>query len=507
MSVIPIAEFAPDQPDVPSSTSDTILNVIPITAQSYGPLPSFQSYSTALNARCQGGLSVADASGNLRVYSGNATKLYRQSAASTTPADVSKVGGYVASSTGIWSFSLFGTRIIATDFTDPPQSYVEGSSTLFANLIVSGVTSLQAKYVGVVRDHVVFVNTTDATYGNQPQRVWWTAINDPTNVPTPGTQAAANALSDFQDNVGPHGQATGIAPDLGTIDAAIFYERAIYRMVFSGLPDIYDFQKVTTTRGLLCPGGLAVLDNVAYHIAEDGLYKFDGTVPVPIGKHKIDKFFYSDFNLTYLDRVSSAVDPTNGLVAFAYPGVGAVNGVANRILFYSPTLDRFTVTDTGSVNAEVLIRGATFNTSLEGLDAFSSSIDALAFSLDSPVWNAGRALLAGFDSNHKFGYFNGSNLAATIVTSDFEPIPGNQAQVLRARPLLDATSCTIAAAGRDDIDTAPIYGMANSRQVNGSVPLRTRGRYHRQKVVIPAGTAWTQFSGIDLEEVMKLGSR
>lgn len=507
MSVMPIAEFAPDQPDMPSSTSDTILNVLPVSQNSYGPLPSLQPYSTALTARCQGGLSVSDASGNFRIYSGDATKLYRQTSASTTPANVSKVGGYNASSTGIWSFTIFGTRIIATDYNDAIQSYVEGSSSLFADMITSGITTLKAKYVAVVRDFVVLGNTTDGTYGTQPQRVWFGAINDPTNFPTPGTQAAANALSDFQDNVGPHGELTGIAGDLGTIDAGIFYQRAIYRMVFAGQPDIFDFQKVTTTRGCTIPGALCVLDNVAYFPAEDGWYKFDGTVPVPIGKFKIDKYFKADFQSSYPDRVSSAVDPNLGVIAISYPGIGATSGQPNRILFYSPYLDRWTITDTGAINAEFLLRGATFNTTLESLDSFGT-IDTLPFSLDSSAWNGGTtSLLAGFDSAHKFGYFNGANLQATVVTTDFEPVPGSESQITRVRPLIDSTACTISGNGRDSIAQSVAYGSAMAMVTNGSVPVRTRGRYHRMKMIIPASTAWTNLSGIDIEEVQKIGSR
>jgi hypothetical protein len=49
------------------------------------------------------------------------------------------------------------------------------------------------------------------------------------------------------------------------------------------------------------------------------VYSFDGTVPRPIGKFKIDKFLNGDFVANFPDRVSSAVDPTLGIVAWAYP--------------------------------------------------------------------------------------------------------------------------------------------------------------------------------------------
>lgn len=299
--IIPIAEFAPDQPDVASNTSDTIVNVIPLTQNSYGPMAGIASYANALSARCQGALSFQAASGDVHVFSGDATKLYRLTSASLTPADVSILGGYTADSAGVWSITSFGERIIATDSNDLPQSYVDGTSALFANLITTGTTTLRAKYVSTVRDFVVFGNTVDATDGTRKQRVWWSAINDPTNFPTPGTLAAANAQSDYQDLLGTHGELMGIAGNLGPVDAAIFFERAVYRMIYVGLPDIFSFQRVGSSRGLIAPNALVQMDSTAYHLAEDGFYAFDGSTSRPIGKNKIDRYFFDDFDARYID--------------------------------------------------------------------------------------------------------------------------------------------------------------------------------------------------------------
>jgi hypothetical protein len=373
-------------------------------------------------------------------------------------------------------------------------------------MIATGVTSLKSRYVSIVRDFVVLGYTSDSTYGTQPQRVWWLAVNDPTNAPTPGTQAAANALSDFQDNLGDHGELTGIAGNLGAIDAGIFYKRAIYRMIYTGLPNIFDFQRVNGNRGSICPGGLSQLDNFAYFISEDGFYKFDGSTPIPIGKYKVDNYFYSDFDASYPDRVSSAVDPRLGIVAWAYPGQGSTSGTPNRIIFYSPYLDRWSITNTGDVNAEWLIRGSTFSTTLESLDAFGT-IDSLMFSLDSPVWSGARSVLAAFDGSHKFGYFNGTNLAATVVTPDFQPSDTAQNLTSRARPLSDSTACTVSGSGRDRVMDTITYGSQVSMQTDGSVPLRVRGRYQRLKTQIAAAETWTNISGIEIEESVVNGRR
>lgn len=504
MTIIPAPEFAPDQPDLTSSGSDTVYNVIPVTESSYGPLASHQPFSSALNARCQGGLAAGDANGTIRVYAGTSTKLYRLPSPGTTPADVSKVGGYTTSSVLPWSFTILGQRIIATNFNDPPQSYVEGTSALFADLIATGITSLKAKYATIIRNWLFLANTTDSTYGAQPQRVWWSAINDPTNFPTPGTQAAANNLSDFQDQPGPHGQVMGIAGNLGTADGASFFERAVWRIIYTGLPDIFTFVPAEGARGLLASGGLNQLGaNVAYP-TEDGFYKFDGSNSIPIGKGKIDKFFYNDLQPSYLDRISCCADPSRGLLIWAYPGVGASMGNPNRLLIYSDAFNKWTATEASAVQIEYILRGATFGQTLEGLDAFGT-VDSLDYSMDSGVWAGNRSILAAFDTTHSYGYFDGSNLAAKIDTSDFEPVAGQQTKINRARPLIDSSSATVAVASRDRLSDTVTFNVPQIQEANGSCPLRSRGRYHRLRTQTAAGDQWNQFSGIDLEAGKAVG--
>jgi hypothetical protein len=505
MTIVPIPEFLPDDPDVPSTGSDTVFNVIPASLQSYGPLPSHASFSTALNARCQGGLTASDNSGNVRVYAGDATKLYRIASPGTTSADVSRPAQYATGTTQNWSMTVFGQTAIATNFNDVPQAYTEGTSALFADLITSGMTSIKAKYATVIKNWLFLANTYDATSGYQPQRTWWSAINDPTNFPTPGTAAAANNLSDYQDVPGPHGAIQGIAGNLGTADGAVFFERAVQRIIYTGLPDIFNFVPAEGARGLLISGGLNQLgSNVAYP-TEDGFYMFDGSNSQPIGKGKIDKFFYNDLQTSYIDRMSCCSDPVRGLLIWAYPGAGS-SGSPNRLLIYSPAFNRWTVTEASAVTIEYILRGATFGKTLEQLDSYGT-IDSLSFSLDSPVWSGNRSILAAFDTTHKYGYFDGANLAASIATSDLELIPGQQSKLNRARPLIDLSTAKISTSARDTISGAASYSTAQSLEANGSCATRARGRYHRIKTTTQSGETWTQFSGVDVEEVQPVGKR
>jgi hypothetical protein len=504
MALVGISQYMPDMPDLPASGSDRIENVLPLTTISYGPMPSHRAYSSALAARCQGGMSVIDLDGNVRTFAGTASKLYRFSPPGTTPQDVSKAGTYAVAVN--WAMDVFGNRIVATNGNDPIQSYREGTDTLFSDMILTGETSIRAKYVASVRDWVVLGNTYDGTYGKCPQRVWWSAINNPTNFPTPGTQAAITALSDYQDVVGDHGALMGLAGNLGTAHCAVFFERAVWRMNYVGLPAMFDFVAAEGARGLLAPGGLCQFGAIAYYIGEDGFYAFDGSNSTPIGKGRVDKFFYSDFNSNYLDRICCSVDPTRGLIFWAYPGTGSSNGVCNRLLCYSPAFDRWTISDATSFQIEWLFRTATFGKTLEDLNAFGS-LDSLAFSLDSQVWLGGRSVLGGMNSSHQLGYFDGPNLPATLDTSDIEVVPGYQSTVTRVRPMIDLANPIVAGCGRDRISGAKVFGPNKSVETNGSASMRTRGRYHRYRVQTQLGDDWSQFSGVDIEEAAQVGKR
>ena len=196
MVMIPLTTFAPDQPQIVVEASNNITNVLPATEASYGPFPSLQTYSNAISTRCQGAYAMQDTAGNVAVFAGDVANLYRLPAGTLTFAVVSDGAGYTTLGSERWSMTLFGSTVVATNYTDTPQGYTEGVSSLFAQLVQTGSTTLKARYVATVRDWLVFANTNDDTYGIRPQRVWWSAINDPTDVPIPGTSDASAKLSD-----------------------------------------------------------------------------------------------------------------------------------------------------------------------------------------------------------------------------------------------------------------------------------------------------------------------
>lgn len=573
---IPIAEYTPDMPALNNPGSGSIVNCVPRSANSYGPFASLQVYGSALTARCQGAYTCIDSSGNANLFAGDATKLYRYTASSTTADDVSN-GTYTISGEERWNFTLFGQRVVATDFSDAMQSFVLGTSTDFADLANGGITALtlvggsgytngtfaltvtgggsgtgftgtvtvtggslasyaitntghgypqtatisipagagagvggsitpsiayiapKARYIGVVKGFLVVGNTNDAVSNAQPQRVWWSGLNDPTSWPTPGTATAAQFQSSYNDLFGDSGWIKGIVGNLGTADGAVFMEHAIWRMVYVGAPAVFNFFQAEGVRGTQAPGSIAQLGGTAFYFGEDGFYSFDGTSSIPIGFDKVDKTVLADLDTTYIDRMTGAIDPINKLYLCAYAGAGNVVGNPNRLLAYHWPTRKWSLINE---DTEIIVRALTFGNNV--LDTVGAvSLDTAfynTFPMDSRVWIGGNIIMAAFDTAHKLSYFNGANMEAVIDTTELEPFQGQLAFIQDCRPQVDGSIPMVSFGVRNRLIDPVTFNSPVAINSIGTCPQTVNGRYVRGEITIPSGD-WTHAQGLQVEGI------
>jgi hypothetical protein len=386
-----------------------------------------------------------------------------------------------------------------TNYADPVQSYVEGTDSKFSNMIATGSTTLTARYVAVVRDWLVLGNTNDTTDGVKIQRVWWSSINDPTSFPALGSTDAEAVQSDAQDLVGDFGQVQGIVGNLGNSHAAIFQERAVWRMNYEGPPTIFRFDIAEGVRGTPAPGSIAQLGAVVYFLGEDGFYAFDGATSRPVGFQKVDRTF--DLDQTHIDRVTSTVDPFSKTIFWAYPGTGNINGTPNRIIVYNWALDRWSITAPGDIELEILLRSLSFGYTLETLDALYPNIDTMGISLDDRSLTGGKSFLAAFDTSHRLSSFTGPNLAATVDTAETQIFPGKRAFVSQTRPIVDGGTPSIAMGTRSLTTENVTFDTPVEMDADGWCPQRSEGRYHRARITMPAGSVFDHLEGFDVEAV------
>ncbi|AOI76058.1 MULTISPECIES: hypothetical protein [Burkholderia] len=494
--LLPIADYAPDlPPNNNAGTSANIVNLFPKTRESWGPVGTLSNYSSnGLTSQCLGALVAIDMGANNYVFAGDAGKLYELSPGSTVFANVSKTGGYSLASGEKWFFTQYGQRIIAAAQGQNLQSFTLNSSSAFADLAAAAP---QARYITTIKDWVMVGNTFDGTNGAQPQRVQWCAIDDPTNWPVSGSTTEAQLLAGSQIIPGDQGWIMGLVGNLGTADGAIFFERAVWRVVFQGSPTVFGFYPAEGSRGTPAPKSIIQLGALVYYLGEDGFYAFDGSTSRPIGVDRVDKTFWNTVNQSYLYNVVGAIDPINRLVMWLYPSTSAPSGIPDSLLVYNWALDKWGF---AQINAEYIFRAITQGYSLDSLDSTGYTLDSLPFSLDSRVWVGGQVLMGAFTTSHALAYFTGSPASASADTVEVEPFgsAGKRALVTSVRPMVDGGSPTISIGTRQRLVDAPAFTATSAINANGECPMRADGRYLRGRI-LTTGT-FSHLQGIEIPE-------
>ena len=378
-----------------------------------------------------------------------------------------------------WQFAQFNNFVIAVQINVVPQVFNLVSSTAFGDM--SG-SPPQARYVSILGSFVALSGLGTSF----PYRIQWSGVDDITNW-TPGT-----GQSDFQD-----------FPDGGVVrgaagsefSAIVFQDSALRRMTYVGGSLIFQFERISESKGLYAPYSLIHGGDRVFYIGNDGFQVIaPGGYPQAIGKERVDRTFFGDVDPSMIRLIIGTSDPKTTRVYWVYRPQSGVAGMWSRVLVYDYALDRWgTVIDwTGEYIATMAAPGLT----LENLDAISGSIDALPFSLDD-VSTGVLSAPAMFDANHKMCFFSGPNLEATLDTSEQGMDGAQRVRVRNFRPATDAQTVFGSIGARENLQTLPTYLDEQEIIATGIIPLNVSTRFARGRVRIPAGTPWTFIQGIE----------
>lgn len=475
---IEYGEWLPDHPEFGLEGVTEINNVIP-SISGYRPLNSLTQYTSGTITDKPLGAAAFTYNDTNFIFCGDTSTLYKLDASTLTWTDVSKSGGYTTDLNGAWRSTVYGTHFIFTNFNNNPQYYNMATGSAFADL----TTSVKGRHIATVNNFVVMGNTWDAADGEVPNRIRWSALDNPTDwTPSPTTQ------SDWQD-LPSGGDVFGI---VGGEWGTILTQRSIYRMTYIGSPYIWQFDEVEEGRGALVSESITNVGPLVFFLDEDGFYITNGGGPAQnIGNEKINRWFLNDVDENYWDKMSATVDPYNQLVFWSYAGAGNTDGNPNRVLIYNYALGKWSK---GDAAIELLVRLVTLGTSLEGLDSVSASIDDLLVSLDSRVWKGGKTLFAALNSTGQVYQFDGTPLDATIETGQFQFDAPKRSFVSGATPLADGGTSTVQIAGIANQNDTPSFGSAASQDADGLCHFRSDGRYHKFRENI-TGT-WSNTQGL-----------
>lgn len=479
--MIPVGPWTPDSPDFRSKGSLEALNVI-ASPTSYRPFPSFATFSSAMTARAQGGTFIRKTDGTGVVFAGDVSKLYKLAA--VTFSDVSRVAGgpYTTPADGRWNFAQFGSSVIAINGLDAAQVFNVDSDSNFSALPGSPPI---AKYQAVAGDFLAM-----AHLNTDPAKVQWSGINNIGQwAQSVTTQADSQSLPDG-------GWIQGICGY--EYAATILQEFAIRRMTYVGPPGVFQFSKIADGMGATIDGSVASYQDKIFFVDRSGFYMIVGGVQViPIGTEEVNRYFWSDIDPNNFARLTSAIDPVNSLYVVNYPDTNNSGGTPNKQLSFNWDNGGWSHQQPG--NLEMVFSGATqTGFTLEQLDTISTNLDALPYSLDSQVYaGVARRLIAGFDTTHKLGFFNGPNLQATVTTTEDTIGDGNLTKVTSVRPMVDGGTPIVTLGTRDRLEDAVVFGNPSTIDAYGRCHFNTKARYHRAQIVVPAGQTWTHIQGID----------
>ncbi len=385
-----------------------------------------------------------------------------------------------------WQFAQFNTRVIAVNANTTPQSYVMGSSSVFADL---GGSPPQARYITTVNQFVVLSGLT-----NDPFTMQWSSRSDPSEWII-GTNEGDSQTFDKG------GVLRGVA---GGEFGLVFQDNAIRRMTYQpGSPIIFSFDVISEDLGLLAPYSLVRARDFVFFLSSVGFYMWHPMQGFkPIGKERVDRTFFDDCDMSQKHLIIGAADPESTRILWTYKSSSSgLNTQFDRIIVYDWALDRWA--GFIEVPGEYLAASGNPGITLESLDSVSSSIDALGVSLDSYPTEFGRAL-GMVDTSHILGHFTGDNKEATLETADVDG--GRRAFVRGARPITDAQTIYGSVSTRSRMQDAPAFGAETVSNANGVTPHRQDTRIARFRNRIPEGEVWTYSVGVE-PDVVATGER
>lgn len=485
--MIPFPQFAPDAGELESST----LNNVFVTRDGYGPRPTLTAASGATvfssGSQVRGAFAGQVPGGAFNGFLCDGTKVW----ALTSTFGYSDLGVTFTVPTGEdESFSQYGVFMFGTNTTDGLYAYNMSSPSGFN--AVSG--SPKARVVFQTNNCLILLWDTTSN----PTRMTNTALGDYTNFTTQG----ANKI-DFND-----GAALTGGGDLGGPYAVILQQRAVRLLTFgqAGGGALFAIAKIATDIGCVHPRAFAIVNGTCYFLDTKGFFSVNPSAGVVnIGAKRVNQWFLN--RCPDLTKVYASVDPANTIVRFRYKSTNCASEIVyNDILDYNYVEDRFIP---GTENTTWIFRMATPGytlTTLDALGAVSGAWGSLA--VNSSFFTGGNdPSEAGLDSTGKFGFFNGTNAAATLETntqtrigtvagvSPFTP-DGLSVLTTSVEPLSDDPNMTVQMLVKDALNANAVPTTATPLEPSGRAKVRGRGKLWRVRHNHPAGSTWNRDQGV-----------
>lgn len=458
--MIQITGFYPDADPTSAGVILSADNIIPTLKGSYKAAPSaVVSTYAALASTCYGAISATLLDSSSRMIAGTDTKLYEGSSGTWT--DRSRGANYTAGSKK-WRFGVFGNITLAANGIDILQAST-GTGVAFAD--VAG--SPKCKVMDVAQGFVMMGATNEATYGDQSDRWWCSAIYDYTDwTPDVATQCTTGRLVDVPG-------AIRAIKALGSNFVA-YKDKGMFVGQYIGSPLVWQWTQVPSEVGCSSHEAVANVSGIGHiFVGQDNIYVFNGSgMPSAIGDGVKD-WFFSNMNQLYKENIRSIVDKVSANVWFFYPSKDSTSGALNSAIIYNYKANKFGV---WSGNVECAIE---YLTGAITYDASTGTYDAQTLTFDSPVITTNVAFNSIIDNTHTIATLTGEAGTTNITFGDI----GDDAQYntlgrVKMRFLQSPTSAMMTNQYKANEGETLSLGTT-STMVDGKFDFMRSSRWHR----------------------------
>lgn len=508
MVKVAAAVFEPDKSRYNMGTMTDMLNAIPV-ADGWGPMPSPSAlYPELIILTDEDGNPLTDESGNILVelesgfsftgelflpegtrggifvrlpsgtsafFVGTETALYRFNFTHYVWEDVSGPSAPYGCDDR-WSFAIYGDVIYCQNGNDPEQKFDLGTDSLFSD----NSTAPIAKTIAVVADFMMRFGL-----ASDPTQIQWSALDDP----------QSNTIREKFSDVQPFGEGGAVLNGISLSSGALVaLERGFELLSYPDNEYVFRRSGLTEYRGLVARWSLCSIgqDDFVFY-GTDGFFR--GLNMQPIGAERVDRWVLDIADQSARQNMVAAADFRRKVVWFRF----LTTAGTTMMLGYHWQLDRWCLSNAALLD---IFRLETVGLTIDGLGNLFATFDDINIPFNSSLFDGGSFEFGGIDENGALSYLSGDPLEALLPTNEASFNGTNRAFVNGGRLDGDAANHSVVLSSADYKggtwrNRAAVSPSARTRNLS----LRGDGRVHKASVTIPAGEAWTIFSGIDIDVV------
>ena len=485
--------FAPDA-DISSEGVWTDCDLLIPTLRGFESLPgdTYAGAATVSGSAVMSAKAFTHLDGSVRLLAGTgdsassgSANLYEVTVSSLTSRNGAGAP-YTASAAARWTFAQYNDIVLASQKGTQMLQSASPSSDFTA---ISGAP--QAVAVVTALDFAVAFNTTDALFGDSPNRWWCCAAGDVTDwVPDVATQATSGLLTQSLGEV--------IAASVVGDDIVAFSPNVALLGQYVGTPEVWRWT-VVAGEGLGAHSSHSVVDVEGVGLlwpGKDNFYLFDGSRATPIGTNRVAQSFLTDLDTAFAKLIVGFHERNKSRVFWWYPslGGGLGNGTLDRFLCYNY---RVSTWGFGRKTVAFPLSASAVGLTFDDLGAAYATWDALpALSYDTAFAPAGMPVPSFFDTSGALVNMNGTSSTSYFTTGGIGA-DGVVSALSRVRPRFQK----VPTSGVLEHAYANILG--ETWRVSGSTTMQ-RGvfdhvfasRWHRLKHTF---TGTVELGGIDVE--------